>query len=261
MHTLKQELRLVLVALQFLTRLPLPQLAQFDPQWLHQSARYFPLVGLLIGSGLALAFALLSWLFNPVIAALGSTACGLILTGAFHEDGFADTCDALGGSVSREKALDIMKDSRLGTYGTAGLILMLGLKVSLLASLPITLACWALIFSHGWSRWFSISLIACLPYAGDLEHAKAKPLAQHLSRTQAATALVPPLALLLGMSWLAWPWWSAALPLALMLFSSLLMGRMLKRRLSGYTGDGLGATQQLAELASYAGWFLVWAHV
>ncbi|SFX49703.1 adenosylcobinamide-GDP ribazoletransferase [Marinospirillum alkaliphilum] len=256
---LRHELKLLLVAIQFLTRLPVPALPDYQPQWLHQSARWFPFTGLLVGSLTAGVFALLFWLFNPWVAAIGSTAFSIRLTGAFHEDGLADTCDGLGGGFTRERALEIMKDSRLGTYGTLGLVLALALKVALLASLPLLWAVVALVLAHGFSRWFSILLIHRLDYAGDLDHAKAKPLAQHLSLQQALFALAT-LSPALLLSHLLLPdtqWYGWLLPLLLMLLTGWYMARLLHRRLGGYTGDGLGATQQLTELAAYAGLVLL----
>ncbi|GLR65063.1 adenosylcobinamide-GDP ribazoletransferase [Marinospirillum insulare] len=250
---LGMEARLLLVAIQFLTRLPVPSLANYQASWLQQSARYLPLTGLLIGSLTALVFAGLFWLINPWVAAIGSTAFSIRLTGAFHEDGLADSCDGLGGSFTREGALHIMKDSRLGTYGTLGLVMGLALKISLLASLSLPWALVALVLGHGFSRLFSILLLTFLPYAGDLEHAKAKPLAQSLGKHQAAFALLTLLPSLYLPYYLLAEAALAPLLLAfgLMLLATAYMTRLLKRRLGGFTGDGLGATQQLCELAGY----------
>ncbi|NHI01895.1 adenosylcobinamide-GDP ribazoletransferase [Oceanimonas sp. MB9] len=249
---MKHELTLLLVATQFLTRLPLPALRHFDPDWLHQSSRHFPAVGLLVGGLCALAFGLGELAFGPLTAAVLATMLGVYITGAFHEDGLADTCDGLGGGMSRERALTIMKDSRLGTFGTLGLALALLLKISLLASLDTAAAMAALVLAHGGSRLACISLIALLPYGGDIEHAKAKPMAQRLTHRQwwlAGLWLLPAVALL-------WPLFSPGhwlLAVVLAGLASWHMYRLLKRRLEGYTGDGLGATQQLAEIAIYAG--------
>ena len=256
---LGHELRLLLVAIQFLTRLPVPVLPNYQTEWLQQSARYFPLVGLVVGGLTAGVFALLFWLFNPWIAAIGSTAFSIRLTGAFHEDGLADTCDGLGGGFTRERSLEIMKDSRLGTYGTLGLVLALALKVALLASLPLLWALLALVLAHGFSRFFSIILLSFMPYGGDTEQAKAKPLAQQLGHKQAAFALFTLLpALLLGFWLLPWPVYFWLLPFGLMLLACYYMARLLHKKLGGFTGDGLGATQQLTELAFYAGAAALW---
>ncbi|WP_286739309.1 adenosylcobinamide-GDP ribazoletransferase [Psychrobacter sp. UBA3068] len=256
---IKYEWRLLLVAMQFLTRLPVPSFSSYDPQWLHQSSRHFPAVGLLIGLLCAGVFWLGSVLFTPLVAAVISTVFGIRLTGAFHEDGLADSCDGLGGGLTRERTLTIMKDSRLGTYGVLGLVSALLLKVTLLASMPPSVAIVALIIGHTASRLLCISLLALLPYGGEIEHAKAKPMAQQLT----------PLQGLLSSGWLLlagvlvtliFPYtvqqigvgqWLLALLLALI--ATDYMRRLLRRRLDGYTGDGLGATQQLSEVAIYVG--------
>ena len=256
---IKHEWRLLLVAVQFLTRLPVPQFANYNPQWLHQSSRHFPAVGLLVGLLCAGVFWLGSILFTPLVAAVISTAFGIKLTGAFHEDGLADSCDGLGGGLTRERTLEIMKDSRLGTYGVLGLVSALLIKISLLASMPLSVAIVALIIGHTASRLLCISLLALLPYGGEIEHAKAKPMAQQLTSFQG----------LLSSGWLLlagvlvvlmfpatvqqigiWQW---LLALLLGLVATDYMRRLLHRRLEGYTGDGLGATQQLSEIAIYIG--------
>ena len=249
----------MLVAVQFLTRLPVPQFANYNPQWLHQSSRHFPGVGLLVGLLCASVFWLGSLLFTPLVAAVISTAFGIRLTGAFHEDGLADSCDGLGGGLTRARTLTIMKDSRLGTYGVLGLVSALLIKISLLASMPLSVAIVALIIGHTLSRLLCISLLALLPYGGEIEHAKAKPMAQQLT----------PLQGLLSSGWLIlagllvvllWPnavqqigIWQWSLALLLGIVATDYMRRLLRRRLDGYTGDGLGATQQLSEIAIYIG--------
>lgn len=259
LKVLKHEWTLLLVAIQFLTRLPVPPFRHYEPDWLHQSSRHFPAVGLLVGLLCAGVLWLTSSLLTPLVGAVLSTAFGIKLTGAFHEDGLADTCDGLGGGLTRERTLTIMKDSRLGTYGVLGLVSALLIKISLLASMPVSVAMVALIIGHSASRLLCISLIALLPYGGEVEHAKAKPMAQQLTWQQAIFAsvwllsgiilvvvLFPNAIMQIGMGQ-----WLLALFLALL--ATDYMRRLLRRRLQGYTGDGLGATQQLSEVAIYAG--------
>lgn len=259
LQRMKHEWILLLVAVQFLTRIPVPAFTHYEPDWLHQSSRHFPAVGLLVGVLCALVFWLTSSAFTPLIGAVISTVFGIKLTGAFHEDGLADTCDGLGGGLTRERTLTIMKDSRLGTYGTLGLVSALLIKVTLLAAMPINVAVIALILGHSASRLLCVSLIALLPYGGEIEHAKAKPMAQQLTRAQ---AMIAGGWLLLGImvvvsvfpttvAQVAMEKWLLALILALI--ATDYMRRLLRRRLQGYTGDGLGATQQLSEVAIYAG--------
>ena len=256
---IKHEWILLLVAVQFLTRLSVPPFKHYDPQWLHQSSRHFPAVGLLVGLLCAGVFWLGSLLFTPLVAAVLSTAFGIKLTGAFHEDGLADSCYGLGGGLTRERTLTIMKDSRLGTYGVLGLVSALLLKISLLASMPISMAVIALILGHTASRLLCISLLSLLPYGGEIEHAKAKPMAQQLTPIQGLYSsgwLI--LAIILvalifpnTMQQIGLAQWLLAMILALI--ATDYMRRLLRRRLDGYTGDGLGATQQLSEIAIYIG--------
>ncbi len=251
--------RLLLVAIQYLTLLPVPPFIHYNPQWLHQSSRHFPAVGLLVGLLCAGVFWLGSILFTPLVAAVISTVFSIRLTGAFHEDGLADSCDGLGGGLTRERTLTIMKDSRLGTYGVLGLVSALLLKVTLLASMPLSVAIIALIIGHTASRLLCISLLALLPYGGEIEHAKAKPMAQQLTPLQGVlsggwlilagvlvTIIFPNTMHQIGLGqWL--------LTLLLALIATDYMRRLLYRRLEGYTGDGLGATQQVSEVAIYIG--------
>lgn len=253
------ELRLFLVALQFLTRVPVPARVGFDPQWLNESARHFPAIGACIG---LLAGGVLwagCWLFPAPVAVGLSMAATLLLTGAFHEDGLADTCDALGGALSRERALEIMKDSRIGTYGAVGLLLVLGLKAATLAALPLGWAVPALVLGHTASRAAAVALIRFLPYAGDVDQAKAKPLARRISAAGLVVACAWPLSVSAVIA-VGQPPTAGVVLLALGLVAAGAWGcaRWFRRRLGGITGDTLGATQQLTELLVLLGW-LAWA--
>jgi adenosylcobinamide-GDP ribazoletransferase len=147
-----------------------------------------------------------------------------------------------------------MKDSRIGTYGAAALVVGLGLRVALVATLAVahpTAALLALVAAHAVGRTAAVGVMAWLPYAGDAEHAKAKPLAMAVPRTTVAVALVAGVAVLGGLAvvpggftptrWLAVAGAAVAVVLA--------MRRWLRQRLGGYTGDALGATEQLTEMA------------
>ncbi|KPF46676.1 cobalamin synthase [beta proteobacterium AAP121] len=247
------ELRLFFIALQFLTRVPIPAWVGFQPGWLHESARHFPAVGLCVGGFGALVLWGAAHAWSALIAVLLCMAATVWLTGAFHEDGLADTCDGLGGAVTREKALAIMKDSRLGSYGAVGLLFVLALKAATLHALavrdlPAALA--LLPMAHAGSRTATVVLLRVLPYGGDAEHAKAKPLAQQVSDGGLAWALLWALCAAAGASFFV--------PVPVLLWAALAAGvvtlwmaRWLQQRLGGYTGDALGATQQFSELAIY----------
>jgi adenosylcobinamide-GDP ribazoletransferase len=249
------ELRLFFIALQFLTRVPVPRGVGFEPDWLNQSARHFPAVGLFVGAVSAVVLVLASWVFPPAVAVGLAMAASVLLTGGFHEDGFADTCDALGGAVSRERALAIMKDSRIGAYGAIGLVLMLGLKAATLTALPLALAVPALLIAHTASRAAAVLLIRWLPYAGDVEHAKAKPMAQRIGGADVAVALLWVVLVALLIVWHRPAQWMAlCVGLLLAVAGTAWCARWLRRRLGGYTGDALGATQQITELLLLLGW-------
>lgn len=248
------ELRLAFIALQFLTRVPVPHWVGWQPAWLHDSARHFPLVGALVGAACAAVLWATAHVWTAAVAVLCSIAFGVWLTGAFHEDGLADTCDGLGGAVSRERALAIMKDSRLGSYGAVGLLLVLALKAAALhglATRDLAAALATLPLAHAASRWAALVLLFVLPYGGDAEHAKAKPLAQRIDAGGLLAGALWTLAVALLAAWAA-----PALTLASLLAAAaavagvaFVMQRWLRRRLGGTTGDTLGATQQFAEVA------------
>ena len=266
-------LRHYLLAVQFFTRLPvtgrLAAWVGFSPALLNACSAHFPGVGALVGAWAALVFAALWWALAgtglaALVAAAASTAATLVLTGGFHEDGLADVADGLGGSLQRARALEIMKDSRIGAFGAMALVLALLAKVVLLAQLAghgLAVVLWALGAAHVLSRGWPLWAMRRLPYVGDAEHAKSKPLAEHVSaRALAAGALWCALAL-------AAAWAGGALSAAALLAAcaasgvgAAWMAWRLARRLQGFTGDGLGALQQLAELGFYLGAAAALAH-
>jgi adenosylcobinamide-GDP ribazoletransferase len=252
MKVLAHELRLALIALQFLTRVPVPSRVGYSEAWLQASARHFPLVGAAMGGVAALVLWSAALLWPMPVAVLLSMAATMALTGAFHEDGLADTFDALGGAVTREKALAIMKDSRLGTYGTVALVAVLATKASALIAMEVGAACAALLLAHALSRAVPVGLIYSLPYGGDAEAAKAKPLATQIGGAGLAVATAWALAtsVALGAAGLL-PAASLAAACVAALAVFEWMRRWLRARLGGFTGDTLGASQQLAEVAIY----------
>jgi adenosylcobinamide-GDP ribazoletransferase len=196
--TKMQQVRLFFIALQFFTRLPIPAWVGFEASWLQHASRYFPLVGCVVAAVAAAVYFAAALVLPAPVAAVLSTAASIYLTGAFHEDGFADACDGLGGGMTRERALEIMKDSRVGAYGAIGIVCMLAAKLSALAMLPPRVAVGALFLAHPLSRLAAASLIWKLDYVRD--EGKAKPLAQQMTAAEfaiaALTALLPAPALL-----------------------------------------------------------------
>lgn len=244
MNALTRELQLFFNALTFFTRIPAPAWVEFSSDHLNHASRYFPLVGLLVG----LIAALLFWLFAlclPVpIALLLSTCATILLTGGFHEDGLADACDGFGGGWTAEQTLHIMKDSRLGSHGALGLLLILGLKITSLASLGDIVT--ALIVGHSLSRFVAVSLMYTDAYVQLDQLSKVRALTSRMSHQALMIAAIPALAclaLLPANSWLA--------VMAALLLLHTGLRRLFRRRLGGYTGDCLGAAQQLAEVVVY----------
>ena len=245
------ELRFALSAWVYFTRVPLPAPIAawlgYEPRYLNGAARYFPLVGVVIGALGALVYLLALTRLPVSVAVLLSMCATQLLTGALHEDGLADCFDAFGGAYTREDALRIMRDSRIGAFGAIGLLLALGLKWAALSELsapPVWHTAWLMIAAHAASRANAISLMFSLDYVR--EEGRARPVAQQLGWPAAVAALW------FGGCWLLWPnWrWGLAALVALALLRALLAS-WYRRRLGGYTGDCLGLAQQLSELLVY----------
>jgi adenosylcobinamide-GDP ribazoletransferase len=227
-------------AVVFLTRVPLGGYPYRDSDWRWASA-WFPLVGAAVG-GLAGGAFIVGHNAGSLVAGALAVLTSLLLTGALHEDGLADTADALGGSRERERVLAILKDSRIGTYGAAALMLSLLLRVLLLARLDAG-APLALVAVAAWSRAAPVWLMASLPYVTAPESSRSRSLVgvgftQALIATAMAMVIsavaVPGLRTVVGFSVL-----TAALVLG--------CGWRFRARVGGITGDFLGATQQLCE--------------
>lgn len=257
-----------LLAVQFFTRIPvtgaLADWVGFSPAMLRASAAHFPGVGWLVGGLTAAVFGALMALLpaqaaTPWVAAALSTVCSVLLTGAFHEDGLADLADGLGGSLDRERALDIMKDSRIGSFGALALVLALLSKIALLALIAQSAGPWtamaALFAAHVTSRFLPLIVIRTLPHVGDTPASKSKPLAEAIGTAGLLVALLWWALALAGVVWAVptAPLWPAVLSALLGLGG---MWRLLHRRLQGFTGDGLGATQQVGEVMFYLGFAL-----
>ena len=260
-----QALRHFLLAVQFFTRIPITgRLADwvgYSPEMLRASAGHFPGVGWIVGLVAAGTLAAFGWLlptgniYTPLVAAIFSTLATVLLTGCFHEDGLTDVVDGLGGSHDRERALDIMKDSRIGAYGAMAMLLAVLSKVALvalLASHSLTLALAALIGAHVIARLWPMFVVRSLPHVGDTAKSKSKPLAEFITRKGlvSCTLWALPAAALVA-CWQGLPALLSALVLSAA--AALWMRQWLHRRLQGFTGDGLGAIEQVSEIAFYLG--------
>lgn len=251
-------------ALQYFTRIPVPAWVGHEAEQLNRAARYFPAVGIVVGLCGACALYAAALVFPAPLPVLLSTVMTIWMTGAFHEDGVADTFDGLGGGSTRERALAIMKDSRLGTYGALALLLTLLIKIAALNALPVPTACAALLSAHPLSRWCALILIRRLPYVRDAEHSRAKPVVERMQAVEVAIAAIFGIAPLLlcgyfvmrgsAVGTLFWIGIGIAASLGMLIF----LARWFSRRLGGYTGDTLGAAQQLTEVVCYLGLLATW---
>lgn len=246
-----------LLAVGFFTRIPVPSFVDFQEADLNRAVKYFPLVGCIVGLIGVIAFYLAMQVFTHPIAVLISMAATIFATGAFHEDGLADSADGLGGGWGRTQVLAIMQDSRLGTYGAIALFMVLMAKYQLLAAMHADTVMAVLICAHALSRLSGVWLMAALPYARP--SGKSKPLATEVSRVDLWVANVfglLPLLVLLVLIENSLGNWRATLSLFLLLLGTIgavwwWWRMLLKRKLGGYTGDTLGGIQQISEIMFY----------
>jgi len=242
------ELYVFLNAIMFFTRIPVPKNLPYTDDMQHRSMRYLPFIGWIVGSIGAAVFYGLHFVFTPGLSILLSMVATIFVTGAFHEDGFADFCDAFGGGYTRERILAIMKDSRLGTYGSIGLLGILATKFLGLSSIEAASIPLALVTGHAISRLMPILIINTAHYSRDDASSKSKPIGK---KGRGADFL---LALCFATILLALhPLQFVLVILPVLLATTYLFRRYLINRIGGYTGDCLGAIQQIAEVEFYLG--------
>jgi adenosylcobinamide-GDP ribazoletransferase len=240
------------LAVSFYTRLPHPQV--LDYQQLPRAAVCLPLIGWLIGGVTALSFYLADLIWPQTTAVILALIIGILITGALHEDGFADVCDGFGGGMNKARILEIMKDSHIGVYGFIGLLLLLSLKASVLIELPAALVPWVLLAGHSISRLSPLLLMQRYDYARE-HHSKASSAIYRPNFRElvfAAVIALLPLALLPALS---------ALAIIPALLATVLLGHYFYRRIGGYTGDCLGASQQVAETVFYLSMSALWKFI
>lgn len=234
----------IATAFQFLTRLPLPRL-DYAPDALSRSAKFFPLVGAVIGLGVVAIFRLLTPHLPTMIAALLAVLFSILLTGGLHEDGLADAADAFGGGWTREQVLTILKDSRVGTYGALALVGSVLLRTLLLASLPGERFVSYVVSAHVLCRWTVLPLAYALAPARQ-DTGQGSRVARQISIASLAigtlfTAAIAGYLLRGGIGITA----------VMVVAITILTGVYYRYRLGGVTGDCFGATTQLTEIAIY----------
>lgn len=266
---MKKEWKIFLTAVMFLTRLPVPKNIDHSEIYLQKSPKYFPLIGCIVALLSSIVFFFFHKFVSPDIAILALMITSLLTTGAFHEDGFADTCDAFGGGWTKEKILAIMKDSRLGTYGVAGLVLMLTAKFLLLKELIAAFSfnvineqkfysifIITMMAAHSVSRLMSVIVIQFYQYVTADDGSKSKPLAsKNLSGAEMLAAVI---FALLPFVMLPYPF---LLSLVFIIPSTFILGNYFKKWVGGYTGDCLGSVQQVTEIIFYLSVFMIWKYI
>ena len=251
-NSLKQEIRRIVRSFIFYSRIPLP--SGWYSEGTSHSSRYFSLVGCFVGATSA-AVCMLTQMLFPVssgtstegavtISVLLGMIVAVLLTGALHEDGFADTCDAFGGGWNVEERLRIMKDSQIGTYGALGLVFLVLLKFFALLQIKTEILPWAWFAGHALSRFVSISQLRFASYVRDTAKNKSGSMIEFSGFdlfVNAAFGLLP-------LFFIGNHVWIGLLAVVLVSWLSLVY---FKRKLGGVTGDCLGATQQLSEVVFY----------
>jgi adenosylcobinamide-GDP ribazoletransferase len=261
---MKEEIRIFFTALMFYTRIPCPKWVDHHPDYINKATRYFPLIGWITGLSMFATYMIAQYALNPAAAVIFILITAILITGAFHEDGFADTCDGFGGGWTKEKILEIMKDSRIGTYGVVGLCCLLSVKAVLLFQLacefsPIHFALY-LIITQSLSRWVAATFIHTHQYVSEFDTSKVKPVAKVSSN----------LNLYIGIVWVIIPlglfvfltnnWLLALLPITC-LIAKYFLGKYFTKWIGGYTGDCLGATQQVCEVVCYVSTVVLWKFI
>lgn len=252
MSIYQQQRAYLLAAVMFYTRLPVPKNSPHSDEILNKSRIYFPVIGWLIGALAVLVFYLSSHVFPLALSVLLSMVATILATGAFHEDGFADSCDGLGGGWQKDQVLTIMKDSRVGTYAVVGLISLLAIKWFALIELgqqPMWVFALIYLNGHTVSRLLSSLVIEGFDYVQDIDASKVKPITDR-------RLAVPELLVTLGLASLPLLFLLFVLPSAILALSiaaalAWLFSQYCNHRIGGYTGDILGAVQQLSEVAIY----------
>ena len=233
----------ILATLMFFTRLPFWRIKQVDAEHFKHVVPLWPLAGWLTGGIMVGVLWLAAQVFPLSVAWIIAIIARLLITGCLHEDGLADFCDGMGGGVTRERILLIMKDSHIGTYGVIGLIIYF-LLLTQMSALPLSLLCAIVFTGDVWCKFVSSHIINILPYARKEEEAKNKTIYQRMTALEAFVgAIIGCLPFVLFLPKYYWP----ALLAPVVVF--ILLVWLMKRRIQGYTGDCCGALFLISELS------------
>lgn len=242
---LKREWQVFLLGISIFTRLPIPVSVPYSETRKNESYKYCGLVGLIIGGMTALVYTAALMLWSTEISVVISMAFSVYITGAFHEDGFADTCDGFGGGFTTERKLEIMKDSRIGAYALLATVLILLLKYS--ALLSVLNVPTALVLAHILSRTMAVSFIYTHGYVRQAEQSKLKVSKSSSSQGDFITLTLIGMAACLLIQDMS----TTIMMITMLLIARVFISRWIIKQIGGYTGDVLGAIQQLTEVLCY----------
>lgn len=233
----------ILAALIFFTRLPFWKIAEVPADYFKHIVPYWPFAGLVTGGIMVVTLWICAQVMPVGLAWLFAIVARLLTTSCLHEDGLADFCDGMGGGTSRQRILEIMKDSHIGTYGTVGLIVYF-IALWQVGTMPLNLLCAVAFSGDCWCKFCSSNIINILPYARKEEEAKNKTVYSRMTSKEfiidIIVGAVPFVIFLPSAYWIA-------LLSPIMVFSVMIM--IMKRKINGYTGDCCGAMFTLCELS------------
>lgn len=240
----------ILAAFIFFTRLPFWRIANVPKEYYKRVVPLWSMTGWLTGGIMAGAFCVASSFLPVSISIIIAIISRLFITGALHEDGYADFCDGFGGGVSRERILEIMKDSHIGSYGVIGLIVYYILIFSLISSLPETVIPYALIMADTYSKFLCSHIVNFLPYARKENEAKSKVIYNRMNThdiiTSAFFGLLPIFVYMYKVhSYLL------IIPMIVPMLSVMFLFKMMHDKIKGYTGDCCGAAFIISETFFY----------
>ncbi len=249
-------MRAFLFSLMFFTRIPVKVSIENYKDAASKAVRYLPLVGIIVGGLSALLFYGCSFIFPVSVSIVISMITSLFITGAFHEDGLADICDGFGGGRTRERKLEIMKDSNIGAFGTIGLIMILGFKFILLNEMNVKMLPFVMIAAHSLSRFTAVTIMRSLEYVRNKDQSKVIHVIKKISYTDMVVAglfgILP-----LFLFWNVY-YFLLIIPVFI---AKWILEVYFKKQVGGYTGDCLGATQQICEIVFYLSFLILWTYI
>lgn len=249
---LKNEILRILAAFMFFSRIPVPYAKEIRELHFEKAVRYLPLVGFLISIAGAVIMYFTFRIFPKPISVLLGMFITVLLTGAIHEDGLADSCDGFGGAYNKQRILDIMKDSHIGTFGVIGLILSFLLRYATLSEMPRFYMAIFFITGNTLSRLMTVLVMHKNFYVRDLTSSKSKNVIANINWIDLIIATLPVLFLFvfIGSN-------SVLFVLIPVWLTQKLLKKFFSVKIGGYTGDCLGAVQQITEIIFYLS-VLIW---